>query len=649
MKPLSNFIFYFVFGFFCFQSNAQLFDFQSHEKREAQLSEGLRMQEASIAGSGFDVLHYRCEWAINPAQRFISGRVRCDFRILADTQSLFWFDFSSALTVDSVVFRGQSPDFGFSGNDLFWVKTNPVLNQGQVDSISIFYHGVPNNSGFGSFNKESHAGQPIIWTLSCPYGSRDWWPCVQNHRDKADSIDLIIRVPANCRAAGNGKLLAEIQTDSSRTFYWKHKHPIAAYLVATAVTNYAAFSTKVHLPSQSEGDSMQVLNYVYPEALTSASFNLPKVMPILQYYDSLAGPYPFRDEKYGHAQFGWGGGMEHQTMSFMTDFSFSLQAHELAHQWFGNHITCRSWRDVWLNEGWATYMTALAERRFGTSNFQSWLNTTQSAVRSSAGGSVWVDDTSNINRVFDSRLTYKKGALLLHMLRWELGDPAFWAGVRAYQADPALVYGYASTSQFVQHLEASSGKDLSQFLQEWFYGQGYPTCSLKLSKEGPSIYRLKISQTTSHSSVPFFHFKIPVRFTGIGHDTTLIFRPDSAVQEYLISLPFEVSAMAFDPQKWLLAKSVVQVLTNLASIKKPKDFAEVLPNPFTDSIEVRMLKKEALKIRLYSLSGEELLQKVFGPGEPLRILTHNLPSGSYLLHLESGKETLVRKVLKASK
>jgi hypothetical protein len=140
-----------------------------------------------------------------------------------------------------------------------------------------------------------------------------------------------------------------------------------------------------------------------------------------------------------------------------------------------------------------------------------------------------------------------------------------------------------------------------------------------------------------------------VRFTGIGHDTTLIFRPDSAGQEYLLSLPFEVSAMAFDPQKWLLAKSVVQVLTNLAPLKKPKDFAEVLPNPFTDSIEVRMLKKEALKIRLYSLSGEELLQKVFAPGEPLRILTHNLPSGSYLLHLESGKETLVRKVLKASK
>ena len=649
MKTKCFFLIYVALGIICFNSSAQMIDFQNHEKNEALLFKQVRTQEASIAGSGLDVLHYRCEWSIDPAQRFISGKVRCDFRISADTQSLFWFDFSSALTVDSVVFRGQKPASGFSGTDLFWVKTNSVLNPGQIDSISIFYHGVPNNSGFGSFNKQSHAGQPIIWTMSCPYGARDWWPCVQNHNDKADSIDLIIRVPANCRAAGNGKLQAEIQTDSSRIFYWKHKHPIAAYLVATAVTNYAAFSTKVHLPSQSAGDSMQVLNFVYPEALTSASFNLPKVMPILQYYDSLVGPYPFRDEKYGHAQFGWGGGMEHQTMSFMTDFSFSLQAHELAHQWFGNHITCRSWRDVWLNEGWATYMAALAERRFGTANFQSWLNTTQAAVRASAGGSVWVDDTSNINRVFDSRLTYKKGALLLHMLRWELGDTAFWAGVRAYQADPAVTYGYASTSQFIQHLEASSGKDLSAFLQEWFYGQGFPTCSLKLSKEGPGIYRLGISQTTSHSSVPFFHLKIPVRFTGIGHDTTLIFRPDSSGQEYLISLPFEVSAMTFDPQKWLLAKSVVQVVTNLASLHNQKEFAEILPNPFTDSIEVRMHKKEALKIRLYSLAGEELLQKAFAPGEPLRILTHNLPSGSYLLHLESGKETMVRKVLKAWK
>jgi len=97
------------------------------------------------------------------------------------------------------------------------------------------------------------------------------------------------------------------------------------------------------------GDSLQVLNYVYPENLSSAQLQTPDIIPIIQLYDSLTIPYPFRNEKYGHAQFNWGGGMEHQTMSFMVNFNQDLMAHECAHQWFGDLITCGSWEDIWLN------------------------------------------------------------------------------------------------------------------------------------------------------------------------------------------------------------------------------------------------------------------------------------------------------------
>jgi aminopeptidase N len=602
----------------------------------------------SPAGSNFKVSHYRCEWAINPAVRYISGRVRCDFSVSADTASLLFFDFSSQLTVDSVVHRGAKINSGFSSSNLFWIKTSFPMNQGNQDSVSIYYKGVPANSGFGSFNKQTHAGQPIIWTMSCPYAASDWWPCVQSHRQKADSIDMIIRVPATCRAAGNGKLLAEIQTDSSRIFYWKHRHPIASYLVATAVTNYASFSTRMHLPSMAAGDSMPVLNFVYPEALSSASFNLPKVMPILAYYDSLVAPYPFRDEKYGHAQFGWGGGMEHQTMSFMTNFSVSLQAHELAHQWFGNHITCRSWTDVWLNEGWATYMAALAEQKMGTASFQSWLNSTQGAVKASSGGSVWVNDTSDINRIFDSRLTYKKGALLLHMLRWELGDSAFWAGVRHYQSDPALVYGFATTEQFFQHMEQASGRNLSRFKQDWFYGQGYPSCQLKLSAEGSGIYRLRIGQTSSHPSVPFFHLKIPVRIAGSGQDTTMVFSPDSSGQEFLISLPFVPGSMVFDPSKWLLAKSTVQIVTSIPPEDKSRALPKIAPNPFGDSLEISFEKFPAA-VRIFNLQGKEVLRQFLASGGSGRIDTRKLIAGNYLLLWESAGRSGALKVIKSGK
>ena len=611
-------------------------------------SSSLRNVISSPSGASFRVHHYRCEWNINPSVRYISGRVRCDFRITADTASLFWFDFSSQLSVDSVKFRGAAVSSGFSGNQLFWVKTNQTLSNGQHDSISIYYRGVPPNSGFGSFNKQSHAGQPIIWTMSCPYASSDWWPCVNNHRIKVDSIDQIIRVPLNCRAAGNGKLLAELTDDSSRTMYWKHSHPIAPYLVATAVTNYASFKNKVQLSSMVQGDSLDVLNFVYPESLNSATFNLPKIAPVLRFYDSLVAPYPFRNEKYGHAQFGWGGGMEHQTMSFMTNFTLSLQAHELAHQWFGNHITCRSWTDVWLNEGWATYMAALAEEKLGTANFASWLNTTQNAVKASPGGSVWVDDTSDINRIFDYRLTYRKGALLLHMLRWELGDSAFWAGVRTYQSDADLVYSYADTRQFLQHLEQASGKNLASFEQEWFYGQGFPNLQFRLSAEGNGIYRLRIGQSGSHSSVPFFHLKIPVKIAGGGQDSSMIFYPDSSGQEYLISLPFVPASLVFDSQKWLLAKATVQIITKQEEFEGAKPPFRILPNPFADSLEV-FTEGGALSLRFFNVQGREIMRQYFSEPGRYHCAAGKLAPGSYILLWEQNNQSGAERLLKVSR
>jgi aminopeptidase N len=627
-----------------FLSDSESDHFIQGEKKAAE-RKLLSIQEGP-AGSGFHVHHYRCEWAINPAVRAISGKVRADFRVQADALSVLWFDLSSQLTVDSVVFRSGRISGSFSGSNLYRISLPQILNLNQLDSVIIFYHGIPLNSGFGSFNQQFHAGQPIIWTMSCPYAASEWWPCINNHRIKADSIEQIISVPLNCKAAGNGKLISETISGSNRVFHWKHRHPIAPYLVATAVTNYSSFTTRMHLPTLAPGDSMPVINFVYPEALASAQVNLPKVMPIIAWYDSLIAPYPFRDEKYGHAQFGWGGGMEHQTMSFMTNFSFSLQAHELAHQWFGNQITCRSWRDVWLNEGWATYMAALAERRFGTASFNTWLNTTQNAVKASSGGSVRVDDTTNINRIFDYRLTYRKGALLLHMLRWELGDSAFWAGVRQYQTNPQLMGGYADTRQFLQHLELASGKNLSDFEQEWFYGQGYPVLQLKLSAEGNNSYRLRITQTGSHSSVSFFHLKIPVKISGGGQESNLIFYPDSSGQEFVFTLPFQPVSLIFDPQKWLLAKATVQVLTD---VKQPLPSAvpiKIQPNPFTDSLELELLKSD-VSFRLFDMLGREVLRNFSPLPGKQKISTARLIPGNYLLLWERDQYSGVEKVMKA--
>lgn len=611
---------------------------------EMKYRKKLPLVQQSPAGKNFDVRHYRFQIYVDPRVKAIKGSVRTSFTITSDTASFILLDFFNGLQVDSVLFRGQKCNFYFPGNQIFKVNLGQVLSLGDLDSIRVFYHGVPANTGFGSFNKSTHAGVPILWTMSCPYGSRDWWPGKQDLTDKADSIDLIITTPFPYKAAGNGILVSEIQQDTLVTYFWKHKYPIASYLIATAVTNYQSYTQKVHLPSQSPGDSLPVVNFVYPESGPNAPASTKRVLDIISYYDSLLGPYPFRKEKYGHAQFGWGGGMEHQTMSFMTDFSFGLQAHELAHQWFGNYVTCRSWQDTWLNEGFATYMAALAEKRFGVSNFHSWLGTTQISVRSVGSGSVLVSDTNNINRIFDSRLTYKKGALLLHMLRWQIGDNAFWTGIRNYLNDNQLAYGFSKTDQLVHHLEQASGQSLQVFMNQWFRGQGYPTYQLNLNTNGSSLL-LTIGQIQSHASVPFFKMKVPVRFWGNGGDTILIFDHDSSGQNFSFSLPFIPANMAFDPDRWILAKNTAGINTEVSPGLSGENSIVAWPNPFQNILNFSVSHSEPFQISIINSLGVKVFSNLVINQGNLSGL-EKLEPGMYIIQFSDKRGEWRQKVVK---
>ena len=428
-------------------------------------------------------MHYqRIEWEIDPSVKYIKGKITYYFSSEINNLGELVLDLTDSLHVNSVERNGVPLPYTHSSDWLLTIDLDKVLNIGDYDSLTVSYEGVPPATGFGSFQQGTHAGIPIIWTLSEPYGNRDWWPGKQDLIDKIDSMDIYITTPLDLLAASNGKLISIEQVGGKLVHHWRHRHHIAAYLVALAVTNYAAYSQYVPLPN---GDSIEILNYVYPETLSQSMQATLSSIDIMKFYNEKFIIYPWADEKYGHAQFGWGGGEEHQTMAFMTGFSYGLQAHEMAHQWFGDKVTCGTWEDVWLNEGFATYLTGLTYEEFSPDAlWPQWKKSTSNSATSQPGGSVFVDDTTSVDRIFNGRLSYNKGAYVLHMLRWVEGDDNFFAACRNYLNGAG---DFGVTSELQQFHENQSGIDLDEFFADWYYGQGYPTYDLKWSHVGDSL------------------------------------------------------------------------------------------------------------------------------------------------------------------
>jgi aminopeptidase N len=532
-----------------------------------------------LPARGYDVTYHRLELELDPAVRYISGTVEHHF-LATQALSEVVLDMSSSLTVSSITSQGSPLPFSHA-SDVLTVQLANSLQAGQSGTLRITYAGEPGDSGFGSFVQTEHAGAPILWTLSQPFGARDWWPCKQDLNDKADSLDVLVTVPAGQRLASNGLLVNEApQPDGRVLFHWQHRHPINYYLVAVAVTNYEVYSDFAPLPNS----TVEILNYVFPENLSSAMEETPRLVSQMQLFSQLFGEYPFADEKYGHAQFSWGGGMEHQTMSFMGNFSYELMAHELAHQWFGNVVTCGSWQDIWLNEGFATYMSGLCYEFLAPVYWMPFKRGRRDFIISQPGGSVLRTDTTTVSSLFDSRMTYAKSAMLLHMLRWVCGDSAFFAGVNNYFYDPQIFNGSARTAQLVAHLESASGVDLTDFMQNWFVGEGFPTYSVAWSQDGNGMLELTIDQSTSHPSVDFFAMPVPIRFWSAGQDTTLVFDHTFSGQDFLVELNAPVDSIQVDPEIWIV--SGPSIVTNLRERTALSNGLLLHPNPARDLLFV---------------------------------------------------------------
>ena len=586
----------------------------------------------SAAANNYNIVYHRCYWEIDPAINSIKGNITTFFKPGIQNFKVLEFDLISSLHVDSISYHQTSLSYTQQAEDLLQITFPATLAINTLDSLTVFYKGVPSGNGFGSFIQSTHDTTPIIWTLSEPFGAKTWWPCKQNLADKIDSIDIYVKCPSAYRVASNGLLLSENSFGSGKLFHWKSRYPIAAYLVAIAVTNYAVYSDFVPLSTK----TLQVLNYVYPEGLAATQNDTKELVKVIQFFDSLLIEYPFAKEKYGHAQFGWGGGMEHQTMSFVGGFYLSLLAHELAHQWFGDHVTCGSWEDVWLNEGFATYFEWLITERYSKAGWLAGLPDVVTSVCSEPGGSVKCDDTTQVPRIFDGRLSYSKGAFLLRMLRYKIGDAAFYTALRNYLNDPVLKNNYAKTPQLKAHFEATSKQDLGKFFDQWYYQQGYPSYHAVWNQEG-SVVTVTLSQNQSHASVSFFEMPVPLRLEGKTKDTTVIFNHTLSGQSLDFVSDFEVMRLRIDPEYRLLsANNSVLSLRDL-QIKNIK--LNLYPNPTNNNIALEGMPYGST---LYDTEITDTFGKLIYSDKnktillsPIQLDTEGLAPGMYYIHIKT--------------
>ena len=614
----------------------------------------------TYASENIDVKYYKCEWEVDPAIRFIKGKVSINFKTIENLSTII-LDLMNQLTVDSIKYHNSNILYSQTPTTLDVILPT-VINSNTLDSISIWYKGIPPTTGFGSFILSSHVGTPVMWTLSEPYGSRDWWPCKNGTEDKADSVDIFITHPSIYKAASNGLLQSEINIAGGKTTtHWKHRYAICSYLVCMAVTNYVTFNNTVQLGSV----NLPMLTYCYPESLAAFQANTFMVLESMQLFQNTFTPYPFMNEKYGHVQFGFGGGQEHQTSTFIVSTNESLMAHELAHQWFGDKITCRSFQDIWLNEGFATYLAAYnMETKYPATALAN-RNAVLASITSAIGGSVKVIDTVSVSNIFSGRLSYRKGSYLLFMLRYILGDDVFHKAIKRYLNDPQLAYGTATTADLKRNLEAESGKDFTQFFKQWFEGEGYPSYNVKWNVLDSNCVNINLSQVVSMPTItPFFKMPITLRFKNATQVKDITVDNTVNNQNFVRNIGFKADTVLVDPGLWIISKNnttekTADVNDNtcgpLTNPPLPANTGlgavEVLPNPTTNPFEIYIhdFNDTKAQLTIYNSAGQRMYNSttVLNNGTSrVMVKTNNWAKGNYVLVVLAGGLRITKQIIK---
>ncbi len=504
---------------------------------------------ATANQEAYDVRYYDLDLVMTPAGPQVAGTVRMKATVVSGPLTSADLDLAQNMVVDAATSNGAATTSS-RPPDLVTVDLDRPYLTGETFDITVTYHGNPVS---GSFGIQTVNGRTLIWSLSEPFGARDWWPCKDASEDKADSLDARFTVPTGLITASNGARISATDNGTIAVSRWRERYPIATYLVSIASYPYTT-STDWYRPTPA--DSMPIQFFNFPESVGAAASSQAKVKNMIAAFAARFGEYPFLAEKYGHAEFTFGGGMEHQTYTSLGTYNESVVAHELGHQWFGDRVTCRDFHHIWLNEGFATYTEALwSEANGGTAAYFADININKFY----GAGTIYVPDLFDVDRIFDSNLSYNKGSWVLHMLRHVLGDATFFAALQQY----AIQYGYSTavTEDFRDVCEAVSGRDLDAFFQQWIYGEYYPayrSAWTSVAAGGGFDVTLTLDQTQTWG---LFTMPVDVKITTSTGAVTFVVPDSLASQTFTLHVADPPSDVAIDPDGWIL-KTVQSPVVN---------------------------------------------------------------------------------------
>ncbi len=603
-----------------------------------------------------DVTYYKLNLFVDYSEKLIKGITTIKLKALKENLNSFYLDFFSGFNIDSVLNNNSRLSFNLTPLNKLIVYLNKTYTIDEEITVDIYYRGTPNvGGGIGGsfvFNK-TPSGNQVVWSLSQPYGAKDWFPCKDTPSDKADSSEVWITADSFFVSVSNG-ILTEIvnNQDGTKTYKWKNSYPIANYLISLAMSNYYIYKTNYEYE---KNKFLSVVHYIYPENFDVIKSNLDLTLDMLRIFTQKFGEYPFLKEKYGHAQCGFPGGMEHQTISSMGTFTEEVIAHELAHQWFGDKVTCKDWHHIWLNEGFATYATNIYfEEKYGKEKFNERIDLMMTSAKR-AVGTIYVQDISNVSEIFNYSRSYSKGAAVLHMLRGILGDEIFFNVLKEYLNDHSLAFSNATTEDFQRIAEKVSGIALNYFFDEWIYGDGYPkyvfNWSYIINENGKYILNFYLTQKQNGSPQ---YFIMPIQIKIITATKSIILTLFNNLQtqswQYEIDeLPINVE---FDPDGWILKDVEVY---NFTSVQKDFPFYFNLyqnyPNPFNSStvIKYNLSLPASVLLKVYDSLGREiktLVNEIKLPGSyETEFDATDLPSGVYFYRIQAGNYSSTKKML----